>query len=80
MILDSSVERARVRVCQIGWQGATRRGAAPRNEEQHRQAAWQARNRARSGLTHAVSAIEGANVNIQAASRGKMSGQLGNQG
>ena len=71
-------------VCRVGWQGAlscqSARMAAPCKEKQRGQAARQARNRVRSGLTQPVSLIEGANLNIQKASRGRISGQLRNQG
>jgi hypothetical protein len=80
MILESSVERVRVRPCQVGWQGATTRVAAPRKEEQRGQTAWQGRNRTRSGVAQLVSLIEGANACIQGTSRGLRSGQQRIQG
>jgi hypothetical protein len=80
MILDSSVERARVWACRAGWQGATTRVVFPRKEEQRGQTARQARNRARSGLTQMVSVIEGFNARVHEASRKLRSGQRRNQG
>ncbi len=80
MILDSSVERARVRACRAGWQGARRRMVTPCNDEQRGQTARQARNRARSGLTQMVSVIEGTNARVHEASRRLRSGQRRNQG
>lgn len=76
MILDSSVERARVCGFRVGWQGATTRGVVSRKEEQRSQAARKLCNRARSGVTQLVSAIGGANARIQVASQGLRSGRL----
>jgi hypothetical protein len=80
MILDSSVERALVRVCRAGWQGATTRVVVPRKEEQRGQTDRQARNQARSGLTQMVSVIEGSHTCVHETSRGLRSGQQRNQG
>jgi len=80
MILDSSVERALVRACRTGWQGATMRVVVPRKEEQRGQTVRQARNRARSGLTQRVSVIEGTHACVHEASRSLRSGQQRNQG
>ncbi|MDP2787299.1 MAG: hypothetical protein Q8O79_04410, partial [Pseudomonadota bacterium] len=68
MILETSVERARVCGFRVGWQGATTRGVVSRKEEQRSQTARKPCNRARSGITRSVSAIGGANASIHAAS------------
>ena len=80
MILESSVEHARVCVWRDFWQGATTRMVAPCKEEQRSQTARQACNRVRSGFTQRASLIEGANLSVYGASQGKISGQLRIQG
>jgi hypothetical protein len=80
MILDSSVERTRVRACRDGWQGASTRVVVPRKEEQRGQTARQARNRARSGIAQMVRVIEGSNACVHETSRRLRSGQQRNQG
>ena len=59
--LITSVERARVCGFRVGWQGATRRMAAPCNEEQRGQEARKRCNRVRSGFTFPVNVIEDEN-------------------
>ncbi len=80
MILDSSVERARVRAYRAGWQGATTRVVVPRKEEQRGQTARQARNRASSGPTQMVRVIEGTHACVHGAFRRLRSDQQRSQG
>ena len=76
MILETAVGRARAGRAAVRWQGATRRRAHARKEEQRRQsaAAWLAR--VCSALTHEVMNIVGGNVCIHAGSPAELSGQL----
>jgi PAS domain S-box-containing protein len=76
IILETSVERARVCGFRVGWQGETTQRAGARKAEQRGQAARKPCNRARSGVTQWVSAIGATNVSIHAASQGIRSGQL----
>jgi hypothetical protein len=80
MILDSSVERARVCGWRVVWQGATTRMAAPCKEAQRGQTTRQSCNRARSGLTLRVRFTEGCKASVHEAFQWLMSGQLRNQG
>ena len=85
VILESSVEHARVCVWRVVWQGrgvvALERVRIRRTPRGYNAARRRLPcNRACSGLTQRVSAIEGTNLNIHGTSRGNMSGQLRNQG
>ena len=76
MILETAVGRARVCGWRVDWQGATRRMAAPCNEEQRSQAARQPCNRVRSGLTRQVKLVEAANAYAHETFQAQSSGQL----
>ena len=64
IILDSSVERARVGCWRRVWVGATTLNATAFEEEQHPQTSRQQLNRVRSALTQEVISIEVTNVNF----------------
>lgn len=64
----------------VAWQGATRRMAAPCNEEQRGQAIRKPCNRVRSGLSRWVNALEAEMFSIYPDFQGTGSGQLRNQG
>ena len=80
MILETAVERARAGCDAVRWQGATRRRAHARKEEQpglkacQRAAAWP--DRVCSAVTHAVMFVVVANVSIHQSSPAEESGQL----
>jgi hypothetical protein len=65
-----------VGVCRAGWLGARRRQGQPCNDEQHRQAARQMRNRVRSVLTHRVKRTTNTKVKVHGILRATISGQL----
>lgn len=73
--LETSAGRVRVRASRVV--GKARCGmVAPCNEAQRGQAAREPRNRARSGLTRWVKAIEDSVLGIHEAARGHFRGQL----
>ena len=80
MILDSSVERARVGRWRRVWVGATTRNATAFEEEQHPQTRRQQLNRVRSALTKEVISIEATNINVHNGLVKITSGQLRNLG
>jgi hypothetical protein len=76
MILETSVERARVGRHGVGWQGTTRQQAPACNEEKRRQRAPGRLNRVCSALTHLVNLFVAKEVKNQAAFQRETSGQL----
>jgi len=76
MILETAVERARVRRDAVRWQGATTRRAPAREEEQRGQRAAARRNRVRSALTQMVTVVVGMDLSVHAVSPAEESGQL----
>ena len=80
MILDSSVERARVGYWRRIRVGVTTLQATACKEEQHPQTCRQQPNRVRSAITQRVNSIEVTNINFHNGLVKIISGQLRNLG